>query len=169
MVTTYLNCPSGRLPEPATAARDYSGFNLLTGSRNQEGWQLRFDSNRFNGRCLSPGIYGLSNADLDSPWPKVQRAKAKFAMLLASGENPNLSWLQALSDRAIATDDELPDTGIGLVKERWLSPCFIVSPGYGTVSSNVVAVGAQHAFIAERRYHSDGSVRDETIFELNLR
>ena len=103
--------------------RDYNGFNLIMGLPDH----LHYTSNEFNGglKSIPTGIYGLSNHLLNSDWPKVKKGKLK---LDAITENKNFEveqLFEALYDDEIALDKELPDTGIGLEKERWLSSLFI--------------------------------------------
>jgi uncharacterized protein with NRDE domain len=131
----------------ADAAR-YNGFNLLVG----DGDGLFYLSNRAEGvRRLEPGVYGLSNHLLDTPWPKVVRAKRSMADALANAGADADAWdsglWEMLADRVVAADDDLPDTGVGAERERLLSPPFITSDVYGTRASTVLTVA------------SDGEVR----------
>ncbi len=167
LLTGYLADPRWCPPEGA-AAGDYNGFNLLTVDYNGGEWQMALRSNRFPHRTLSPGVYALSNGTLDSRWPKTEKARHDFSALLNGGSLPTLEWLSALSDRCEANDADLPDTGIGRDKERWLSPCFIVSPHYGTVSANVLYVQRQNAYIGERRYDAQGNTVGEREFHVSL-
>jgi uncharacterized protein with NRDE domain len=142
--------------ELATRAVAYNGFNLLVGDDGG----LFYLSNRADGvRRLEPGVYGLSNALLDTPWPKVERAKAAMADALhrvkgadgamADGWESGL-W-EMLGDRVIAADDHLPDTGVGAERERLLSPPFIRSEVYGTRASTVLTVAREgQARLVER-------------------
>ena len=113
---------------------DYSGFNLLLG----DGQTLYYATNRDGkARALAPGIYGLSNHLLDSPWPKLIKARAGFAAALPA--LPDTAGLFALlADREIVADAELPDTGVPLAWERLLSAVFVRSPDYGTRASTVL-------------------------------
>lgn len=86
------------------------------------------------------GVYGLSNAALDTPWPKLLKARAALAEWLAEPHPQAL--LELLADAAPAADSQLPDTGVGLATERLLSSVFIASPSYGTRASSVVRVHA---------------------------
>ena len=115
---------------------DYAGFNLVVGDARSL-WYL---SNRAGpARALGPGVYGVSNAVLDAPWPKVLRGRERLAALVSGGaDTPAL--LDLLEDRSPAADAELPDTGVGRTMERLLSPLFIASPAYGTCSSTAVVV-----------------------------
>ena len=116
----------------------YNGFNLLAG----DGSSLAYVSNRGGGpSLLAAGIYGLSNALLDDPWPKVVRGKAAVAGALAGPADAlEPALFAALADRGIAPDGVLPDTGVGLERERALSASFIATPEYGTRCSTVLIV-----------------------------
>ena len=87
---------------------------------------------------LSSGIYGLSNHLLDTPWPKVAGGKARFQELVESDEFNKEGLFGVLADQALAADERLPDTGVGLEIERALSSIFIRTPGYGTRCSTVL-------------------------------
>lgn len=136
----------------ATQGQDFSGFNLLVGDREQ----LAFYSNR-NGApvLLQPGIHGLSNATLDTPWPKVRKLRAGFTAALEGGPGPE-QLLNLLYDDAPAEDAELPDTGVGLIMEKLLSSCFIHSPMYGTRASTAVLVGQRRAQFIEQSFTHEG-------------
>lgn len=116
----------------------YPGFNLLIGSPRE----LWYYSNRSNTtRSVQPGIHGLSNALLDTPWPKVVKGKERLAACLRNLDPSCL--FELLADEEPAPDEKLPDTGVGLEMERLLSPAFIRIPGYGTRSSTVLIVDAR--------------------------
>ncbi|HEX6040262.1 NRDE family protein, partial [Longimicrobium sp.] len=123
-------------------AAAYNVFNLLVGDDGG----LFYLSNRAPGvRRLEPGVYGLSNALLDTPWPKVVRAKAALADALrradgAAADGWESGLWEMLADRVIAADDALPDTGVGMDRERLLSPPFIRSDVYGTRASTVLTL-----------------------------
>jgi len=129
---------------PRTAA--YNGFNLLVGDvlpsdGDTEASSLHYYSNRLEppARSLAPGIYGLSNGFLDTPWPKVTRAVGRFACQIAQRvDAPSL--MRLLADREIARDHDLPQTGVPLEWERVLSSIQIRANGYGTRTSTVLTV-----------------------------
>ena len=122
----------------AIARRDaYNGFNLVAG----EGTRAAFGSNRAAGiQALPAGIHGVSNAGLDTPWPKLARAKSGLAAWVAGNTDNADALFEVLADRALARDDELPDTGLARERERLLSSPFIVSADYGTRCSTVLTV-----------------------------
>lgn len=112
----------------------YSGFNLLL----SDGDSLVYCSNRSSPpRLLSPGIYGLSNHLLDSPWPKLLKARQAFAEALR--QHPDeIALFELLADQQIFGDDVLPKTGVPLEWERLLSAIFVSSENYGTRASTVL-------------------------------
>lgn len=125
----------GRLKARAT---QYNGFNLIVGLPDQLFWY----SNLKGGfRRLEPGLYGLSNHYLDTPWPKVLRGKRLLSRIMRHGSEISLQRLfDMLADQRSPEDTELPNTGVGLEWERTLSPIFITSPDYGTRCSTVVLI-----------------------------
>ncbi len=129
--------PREYLEEVAARASDYKGFNLLAGDIDGV---FYFSSRAGPVQEVSPGIHGLSNHLLDTPWPKVTRGKLRLQAALA--EEPGVeALLDLLHDREPAAESELPDTGIGTPMERVLSPALIVSPQYGTRASTAVLFG----------------------------
>jgi uncharacterized protein with NRDE domain len=124
------------------SAGAYNGFNLVLGDRDTLIWYSnRGDADPRNGQPLAPGVYGVSNALLDAPWPKVVKTKAQFASLLCLGA-PDEAFFEMLSDTTPAPDQRLPETGVPLDLERVLSSVRIESPGYGTRTSTVVKLYA---------------------------
>jgi len=127
--------PTTHLETLAPQGRLYKGFNLLLADAEE----VAYYSNREEMiRSLGPGVYGISNAFLDSPWPKVVQGKRALQTLLASGAPDSDSLFAILADTTRPPDHLLPDTGVGLERERLLSPPFIVSADYGTRCSTVV-------------------------------
>jgi uncharacterized protein with NRDE domain len=122
----------------------YNGFNLLVAeplAASRRMPQLVYFTNRRRHapRPLAPGIYGLSNAFLDTPWPKVTRAVAGFACALARRVDLD-ALLSLMADRQPVPDAELPSTGVPLDWERALAPIQIRANGYGTRSTTVITV-----------------------------
>jgi uncharacterized protein with NRDE domain len=116
----------------------YSGFNLLLG----DGDTLVYCSNRDGlPRSLTPGIYGLSNHLLDSPWPKLVAARARFAEALPHLPDES-AFFDLLADQSIVADENLPRTGVPIEWERLLSAVFVKSESYGTRASTLLWQGA---------------------------
>jgi uncharacterized protein with NRDE domain len=154
LVADYLIGQTGPQEYVAKIAADshiFNGFNLLVGDSNQLVWFTNGNtSDPRNGQVLAPGIYGLSNDLLDSPWPKVVRTKAQFASLLCQCA-PQEAFFDMLSDTTRASDCRLPKTGVPLEWERLLSAVCIESTNYGTRSSTVVQLHADKvAMLSER-------------------
>lgn len=126
----------------ADTAVDYAGFNLICLNTNQ-GW---YYSNRdaHPGRRLFRGSYGLSNHLLQTPWPKLLRLRQSVSeQVAAAGTNAQAlhhQLITLLQDPTPAPDDLLPDTGVGLETERFLSSPFITGTDYGTRATTVVTV-----------------------------
>jgi uncharacterized protein with NRDE domain len=128
--------PVDYMARVAEDANEYSGFNLIVGSANE----LYYFSNASTEppKLLAPGIYGLSNHLLNTPWPKVSNGLAAFELLMSDDSFSSENGFALLADETLAADPDLPDTGVGIDKERILSPIFIRTPIYGTRSSTVV-------------------------------
>jgi uncharacterized protein with NRDE domain len=144
----------------------YDGFNLLVGNRQE----LYYYSNRNNVQPerLQSGIYGLSNHRLDTPWPKVVRAKKAFAAALDTLPAPE-PFFQLLADRTLAPDQDLPQTGIPLAVEQMLSAIFIASPDYGTRASTLLLAHRDgHFSMMERSFGANGEVLGEAVAETEI-
>ena len=144
--------------EPSAA--DYNGFNLLVSDDTRLHWY----SNRGGApRELAPGIYGISNHLLDTPWPKVERGKRVLEPLLASRHIDIEAILTLLADRDLASDEELPDTGVSMEFERALSAMFITSDSYGTRSSTVLLVDGSGRMDFTERSYQPGTLQASTV------
>ncbi|MGY4525130.1 NRDE family protein [Pseudomonas sp. TE21394] len=126
------------LDQVASRSDQYSGFNLLVG----DGRQLGYLHARDAAPCLlEAGVYGVSNAGLDTPWPKLLKARSGLQRLLETADPQRL--LALLADAEPAPEGELPETGVGLATEKLLSSVFIASHNYGTRASTVLLVDDQ--------------------------
>ncbi|ODJ93868.1 hypothetical protein BB779_21835 [Pseudomonas viridiflava] len=129
--------PEDYVAEMAARASEYTGFNLLAGDAVQ---LYYLSSTNPTPRLLGEGVYGLSNAGLNTPWPKLLKARAALTDQLDDPRPGPL--LDLLKDPQPAADAELPETGVGLATEKLLSSVFIASPNYGTRASTVLIVNA---------------------------
>jgi uncharacterized protein with NRDE domain len=150
-------------------AHEYNGFNLIFGYL----WELYYFSNKDHGFCrtIAPGLYGLSNDLLDTPWPKVERGKQLLRNAIEDGEGGVIPdrLFEVLADTCQPDDSLLPDTGIGLTWERILAPIFVQSPLYGTRFSTVVMVDNENRVsFAERAFQSGSDVYTEQRFEFTI-
>lgn len=145
----------------------YNGFILIAGDANALYWL----SNRGPGvEQIPAGVHGLSNHLLNTPWPKIERSKRALGELLGAAEDELVAGLFGiLSDRTTAPDHELPDTGVGLARERALSANFVSDERYGTRASTVLLVGGDgEVLFAERAYGVGGSSLGETTARFRL-
>jgi uncharacterized protein with NRDE domain len=133
--------PLDYLQHVARTGDIYNGFNLLVGdwTRRELGWYC----NRSNAApmLLAPGTHGISNAVLDTAWPKLVKKRAELGAMLTRDAMPPLERLiDLMRDPRLARDDELPSTGIPLERERVLSAAFIETPEYGTRGTTALRV-----------------------------
>ena len=157
--------PRAYLERIKSAASDYNGFNLLAGSADGV---FCFSSHTSTLQQLSPGIHGLSNHLLDTPWPKVVRGKQRMQQALELGPDAS-ALLDLLLDRESAPVKALPDTGIGAEQERVLSPALIVSPQYGTRASTAVLFGGDGSVsFTERTILPGGNIGPTISLRFNL-
>jgi uncharacterized protein with NRDE domain len=162
LVTDYIlgNAPTEQyLNDIQENGQAYNGFNLLTGGPEELWW---YSNRGKQPQKLEPGIYGVSNALLDSPWPKLVHLKEKLAKLLESDTFSHEKALDALVDKTIAPDPELPKTGVPLEWERRLSAMYIEMEKYGTRCSTVLTFEkkgqvrfTEHSYVPDRGRFED--------------
>lgn len=115
----------------------YSGFNLLAGSV----LQLYYLNNiKGDFRSVKPGIHGISNALLDSSWPKVEKARNEFEQITFSETIDKEAIFQLLESSDPFPEESLPDTGLSHEMEKEVSPIFIETEGYGTRCSSLLMI-----------------------------
>jgi uncharacterized protein with NRDE domain len=144
----------------ATAAR-YRPFNLLL----FDAAAARFVSNDpvVGARAIADGVHGLSNGDLDAPWPKVKRATGALEDWLGTGTEDFAPLFEAFTDETPAPDAALPDTGVGIELERLLSPVFVRGRRYGTRATTLIALSRDGGgTIEEHRFGPDGVAQGHT-------
>lgn len=148
--------PGDYLKKIMTSREQYNGFNLIAGTI---GNLYYLSSHSTTPRQLAPGLYGLSNAQLDTPWPKVQTGKAALAQIIST-TSPSVEAIMALlTDSRQAPDHELPDTGVGLSMERALSSRFITAQNYGTRACTLILINRQgRTLFHEQSYSSAGLI-----------
>ncbi|MEM6807051.1 MAG: NRDE family protein [Bacteroidota bacterium] len=129
----------------------YNGYNILLAEKGT----LYYHSNRKNSaEQLAAGIHGLSNAFLDTSWPKVDKGKAALERIVYQEGEPHIEDLfRLLKDQTLAEDDQLPDTGIPYEWEKSLSAMHIKMEGYGTRVSTVLLMDYEGNYRVEERAH----------------
>ena len=156
-LTSDLDAPRF-LATLAPRAGDYNPFNLLL-----------FDGQRLMGLesrggksfDIAPGPGAVSNADFQTPWPKLVRLKKGLQNLTEAGRTDDASLLTLLQDRRLAPVAELPSTGLPIDRERALSAAFIASPDYGTRACSVIRLGQQHVEFVEHSYDAHGAAGEQ--------
>lgn len=169
LATDYLAGAEDAIAHAArlqASAPGYRPFNLLTFDA-EHGFYI---GNRPASRAqpIEAGIHGLSNADFNTPWPKTRNLMQRLQAWLDTGHEVDFAPLfRALADEQPAPDESLPETGIGLERERLLSSAFIRGEVYGTRASTIVAIGYDgEGLIIERRFGPAGRFEGES--ELSL-
>lgn len=159
--------PLDYLKQLEQTAHEYAGFNLIVADTNS----MAYFSNRsgFAPKKLKPGVYGLSNGLLDTPWPKLSSATRKLNNWLntpAHGQPPMQGLAGLLSSTEYANDTDLPETGITLEQERILSSEKIITPHYGTRCSTGLIWEDDNITIEEVSWEIDGSEKERHRYEL---
>jgi uncharacterized protein with NRDE domain len=170
LVSAWLTGAEGQPDRPLAYLEDvsrngslYNGFNLVVGDWTRR--ELAWYCNRGDlaPALLLEGTHGISNAVLDTAWPKLVKKRAELAQLTDTAAPAPLERLVTMMrDPQIARDDELPATGIPLERERALSAAFIETPEYGTRGTTALRVavhGARLDVEAMERSDDNGSHR----------
>lgn len=174
LVPAYLagdDTPESWLRSLETDAPGFGGFNLLLGDQDS----LWYASNRADqfARELPPGIYGLSNEFLDTPWPKVIRVRERFTALLddpAAREPATLvsRLFEMLEDRVPAPADALPPGDLPPERARKLSAPFVLDADFGTRCSTVLTLEDDGSLmLLERRFDAEGRATGQSEHRLN--
>jgi uncharacterized protein with NRDE domain len=145
----------------------YNGYNLLMSDDLSRFYHYSNISGE--SALLIPGIHGLSNHLLNTPWPKVESGRAMLENLVARETIHNEDLFEMLYHKQQAPDEELPDTGIEIELERVLSPMFIRTSGYGTRCSTVITMDrtGRIAF-EERTFDADDRILEIKNFSFRI-
>ena len=154
--TEYLRALEANAP-------GFAGFNLLLGDQSS----LWYATNRAEtfARELPPGIYGLSNDFLDTPWPKLIRVRQRFTSILAAADDRDIlvqQLLAVLADTEPAPIEALPPSDLPPELARKLSAPFVLDRQYGTRCSSVLTLDDEALVLMERRFDADGGISGES-------
>ena len=163
LVTEFLT--GGQSPVEYLQSVDpgaFAGFNLLVGDASGVGYL----SNRGGGlQELPPGVYGLSNATLDTPWEKVERSKSRLAELMESRQVDDAALLRLLADSDRGPASEVRDARLPFDVAHAITAPFIVTPDYGTRCSTVVrAESSGRWHFLERRFGPEGAATGDSQY-----
>jgi uncharacterized protein with NRDE domain len=151
----------GYLTSLAERASDYNPFNLIV----FDGLQLMgFESRNKRVVTFTPGIGAVSNADFDTPWPKLTRLKTGLKAQHQAGHITVSDLLPLLHDQSLVADSALPRTGVDPELERQLSATFIKSEHYGTRACSVVALKRKKAMFFEESHSVRGMLASAQQF-----
>ncbi len=166
----YLNensTPSAYLDSIHNKADQYMGFNILAGTNDE---LLHYSNQQQQINRVEPGIHGLSNHLLDTPWAKVKQAKTDLVEVMDEKHLNEELLFELLQNDMPASDNALPNTGIGKELEKKVSPIFIKSKDYGTRSSTILLIGKNGKVTFEERRFKMGTLAVDEInrFEFEI-
>ncbi|WP_395343611.1 NRDE family protein [Ningiella sp. W23] len=155
----------GRL---SSSAAEFNGYNLLFGNLDSLQVYNNFDDSVYS---LKKGVYGLSNASLNSPWPKLDLGRSELVKYCQQSTILNIEHLfDLLGNSTKASDEVLPQTGVPIEWERKLSSIFIESPDYGTRSCTVLLMDKhRQVFWQERSFNPTAKLVDQQTYMFSLR
>jgi uncharacterized protein with NRDE domain len=157
-----MPAPRAYLSTLATHMHNYNGFNLILGN-SQEAWYLTNSVKDHQPEPLREDLHGLSNAQLNTPWPKVERACVRLDNHLDETTIDSETLISELTDTTTAPDEQLPDTGVPHDLERQLSSMFIQTPKYGTRCSTALLIGYDGSVEWREHSYMPGSLMVEHI------
>jgi uncharacterized protein with NRDE domain len=169
LVTNFLQSEQAAdtyLASLASQTDHYNPFNLLVYDGQQ---MLGLESRHRKVVPMSAGVGGVSNADFDTPWPKLQTLKQGLQSQLVADATDTEALLALLQNSTPAADADLPHTGIPLELERTLSAAFIRSPAYGTRASSVIRISNTGSTFTELRFGATGVLGRYTVLSGLLR
>lgn len=146
---------------------EYNGFNLLLSDKES---MYHFSNETMEYSLIEPGIHGVSNALLNTPWTKLERAKNELKDATSSTDVDKEALFALLTDGRPAPDNELPETGLDYKREKMVSSIFIKSENYGTKCSTLLLIDYDgNLEYTERRFDKDqNKVLGTSAFEFKI-
>src|SRR6056297_830636 len=156
---TRENSPQQKLRQLIQESQHYAGFNLLAGNSER----LYYLSNVSGDmQTVAPGIHGISNAYLDTPWPKVEVAKSECKQAIKPTRIDRDMIFRFLKNSDTYPEESLPSTGLSPEMEKAISPIFIETEGYGTRCSTLLTIDRPgNVHFTEKTYPVDGDSSEE--------
>ena len=153
----------------AFAGENYAGVSVLVANTENDNDSIGYTSNRSDAAVtLGAGVYGLSNASLDTPWPKLVRTKEALTALIESNNVNTTELLRLLADKTTAASSEVDNSELPFELARALTAPFIVSDTYGTRCSTTLMISNDgKTDFCERRFDPQGVARGDSNFSFN--
>ncbi len=169
LVSDYLQgefSPKEYLIALSKTGNRYNGYSLIAGSFNDPRYFSNYDKKVVQ---LGTGLYGLSNALLNSKWPKIESGKAELTPLLAETKIDKNVLFDVMVNQQVAKDEQLPSTGLPLEKERAISSRFINIEGYGTRCTTLILVDKDGKVeFTERQYENGIATGEENSYSFQV-
>lgn len=154
--------PASYLQALFSSSSKYNGYNIILGTLDDP-WY--FSNQENNIVRLGSGIYGLSNAFLDTKWPKTEIGKEDFKHIIKQDDISIEDLFEMMNNKTLADDNELPETGIGYEIEKQLSSMFIEMDGYGTRNTTLLLKHKSGKIeMIERTYLSENDITFDNRF-----
>ncbi len=170
LVVRALQTPAGSMTAALEDGSDrYQGFNLVYGQLSGNKSTLYcYDSRLKKSTLLQDGVHSLCNGALDDIWPKMAKGQSLLENYIKSNHAiETQSLFQLMRNADIASDDELPKTGVPIEWERRLSAIFVQSPEYGTRSTCIILLDKQGSVhIEQQEFNPLGETISHQIFDI---
>lgn len=139
----------------------YQPFNVLLGTCDA---LYHFNSQDEVFTALPKGTHSLSNATLNTPWPKVKNTRKTLDLIIQSEEDYLSELFKMMMDKTPAPDNEIPDAPLPLTIRRKASANFIETEQFGTKSTTLLLVDwDNNVTYVERTYLPDEPFKDRTF------
>lgn len=169
LVKNYLENDKGtkKYLESIHNAADYNGFNLIAGDPKG---LYHFTNQTMKTTRIQPGIHGISNAVLNTPWPKVKQSKEKFQELIENRTLSEEKLFKLLLNTKTYPEESLPKTGLPAEMEKSVSSIFIISPDYGTRCSTILFIKDDGSvrFVERTFFPGTSDIEEETGYDFKI-
>ncbi|XP_068956959.1 transport and Golgi organization protein 2 homolog isoform X8 [Petaurus breviceps papuanus] len=142
------------LKKISSEAHLYNGFNLIAADLStSKGDVFCYYGNRGEQEpvILTPGVYGLSNSLLETPWKKLQYGKQLFVDVIEQSQELSREDLIGELLKVMNNEEcQLPDPAIEDQGKDYILPILnkysavcVRCPGYGTRTNTIVLIDAE--------------------------
>lgn len=144
----------------------YNPYNLIVGNLSGFYFYSNIEDRIIK---LDSGIYGLSNAFLDTPWPKIKRIKEALEQAVLNNQLDEKTLFSILENRSVANESDLPSTGLELEMEKSLSSIFIELETYGTRHETVILIDRLGRVHFVEKFRTEDGIWQTGRFDFNLK